>query len=124
MLGDCRVPSNLSSGTLRTCHPLQEHGKCQGELGGGVGNAAFPSKVLLSRNAANLSVSLGYVSFILILSLFFWWFCCSTSVHRPKSFIPDEFAVVTMVKNFFSSHLAYPKRAVYPNRSPVFISAT
>lgn len=38
------------------------------------------------------------MSLSFILSLFQCWFCCSISVHRPESFIPDEFAVVTVVK--------------------------
>lgn len=37
-------------------------------------------------------------------------------MHRPESFIPEEFAVVTVVKSSFNSHLTYPKKAVYSNR--------
>lgn len=62
------------------------------------------------------SVNLGYVSLSLILLLFYCWFCCSTSVHRPESFIPEESAVVAVVKSSFYSHLTYPKKAVYSNR--------
>lgn len=40
-----------SSDTLRTCHPLQEHGRYQGELGGCAGSPALGAVVLVPRGS-------------------------------------------------------------------------
>lgn len=139
--GKCIIPSCLFSWMPRTCHPLQEHRRYQGELDGWAGSPATvavspvpyascdtqllcppcregdTSFCAAERRTIKPSywVNLNYVRLRLIFpSVGFCCLCWSSSVHQPDSFIPDEFAVVTACPLGVSSapHLVYSSKAI------------